>query len=329
MDRRAVLSVLLAAGSAASLLRAPWAGAQTRIAHVGIVQTWWPLTDPRPLAAFRTRLRELGWVEGQNIAFEERRTEGHNDRLPALMRELLARDVDVIVTYSTPGAVAARNATATIPVVVAFMGDPISIGLATSLAHPGGNVTGLSMGFSQGFSGKWLELAQEAVPQLTRVAVVLNPGHQFARPLRQEIEAIAPTRGIKTRYFEVRQVASLDRAFRQASEVAQAVLVLPESVTFQHRRTVAQLALRYRLPSVFSNQESVEAGGLMAYGVDFVVLFSRAADYVDKILKGAKLAELPIEQPTQYRLSINLKTARALGLKLPDSILLRADEVIR
>jgi len=245
------------------------------------------------------------------------------------MREVLDHDVDVLMTYGTPGAVAAKNATATVPIVAALMGDPVTTGLASSLASPGGNVTGLSGGFGQGFCGKWLELAQESVPKLSTVAVLTNPDHPLARPFRQEIEAIAPRLGLKTKFIEVREPAALDGAFQQARQSAQAVLVLPGSLTFQNRRAIAALALKYRLPSIYANQESVEAGRLIAYGVDFAVLFRRAADYVDKILDGAKPAELPIEEPTQFRLAINLKTARALGLTMPDSVLLRADEVVR
>jgi putative ABC transport system substrate-binding protein len=271
----------------------------------------------------------LGWIEGRNLVLEERWTEGRNERLPSLIREVLERDVDVLVTYSTPGAVAAKSATATVPIVVPVMGDPVATGRANSLASPGHNVTGLSLGVGQGFSGKWLELAQETVPKLKTVVVLTNPDHPLTRPFRQDIEAIAPTRGLKTKFIEVREPAALETVFQQARQSAQAVLVLPGSLTFQNRRVIAALAIKYRLPSIYANQESVEAGGLMAYGVDFAVVFRRAADYVDKILKGAKPAELPIEEPTQFRLAINLKTAKALGLTIPDSVLLRADEVVR
>jgi ABC-type uncharacterized transport system substrate-binding protein len=328
MNRRVVLFTILAAAAVRPLL-ALGVETQTRIVRIGVVHTWWPADNARPVTEFWKRLHELGWVEGRNLVVEERWTEGRNQRLPALMREVLGRDVDVLVTYSTPGAVAAKNATNTVPIVVALMGDPVATGLVSSLAHPGGNVTGLSGGFGQGFCGKWLELARETVPALSTVAVILNPDHPLARPFRREIEAIAPTRGMKVRFIEVRQASSLDRAFQQAHQAAQAVLVLPDSITFQNRHSIAALALKHRLPSVYANQESVEAGGLMAYGVDFTVLFRRAADYVDKILKGAKPADLPIEQPTHFRLAVNLKTARALGVMIPDSILLRADEVVR
>ena len=223
MTRRAALLFGFAAAAALGLLHAPPAEPQTKVARVGVVHVWWPLDDARAVAEFRKRLAELGWGEGRNLTIEERWTEGRNERLPSLMREVLARDVDVLMTYSTPGAVAAKNATTTVPIVVALMGDPVATGLANSLASPGGNVTGLSGGFGQGFCGKWLELAQETVPKSNTVAVLTNPDHPLAGPFRQEIEAIAPTRGLKPKFIEVRAPAALDGAFQQARQSAQAV----------------------------------------------------------------------------------------------------------
>jgi putative ABC transport system substrate-binding protein len=278
---------------------------------------------------FWERLRELGYIDGQNLVIEARWAEGRYDQLPALMAEVLERKVDVLVTYGTEAAVAAKNATSTIPIVVAAMGDPIRSGVAASLARPGGNLTGLSMGFAEGMAGKWLELLQEMVPRLSTVAVIANPDNPIARDLAKELEAIAPRRGLKLRLIEVREAGALDRAFEQAGRKAQAVLVLPDPMVAAHRGQVTALAAKYRLPTMYYLRDYVDAGGLMAYGPDLAVLYRRAADYVDKILKGAKPGDLPIEQPTKFELIVNLKTAKALGITIPESILLRADEVIR
>jgi putative ABC transport system substrate-binding protein len=297
--------------------------------RLGFVSPEAPSTTIRGISAFWDRLRELGWVEGQNLDIEQRWAEGRIDRLAALMNEVIERKVDVLVTYSTPGAVAAKNATSAVPIVVAVMGDPIGSGVATSVARPGGNLTGLSMEWGEGIAGKWVELLQEAVPRLSTVAVVANPDSPLARALMKELDAIAPTRGVKLQFFKVREPEALDSAFKGARRAAQAVLVLADPLTVHHKRQITALAAKYRLPAMYALLDFVDSGGLMAYGVDTTVLFRRAADYVDKILKGARPADLPIEQPTQFALAINLKTAKALGLTFPESILLRADEVIR
>jgi putative ABC transport system substrate-binding protein len=296
--------------------------------RVGFVHRALPSTATRGVPAFWERLHELGWVEGQNLVIEARWAEGRNDRLPALMGEVLERKVDVLVTYGTEAAVAAKHATSTVPIVVAAMGDPVRSGVAASLAHPGGNLTGLSMGFAEGMAGKWLELLQETVPRLSTLAVITNPS-PIARDLAKELESIAPRRNLKLRVIEVREPEALDRALAQAGRKAQAVLVLPDPAISAHRGQVTALAAKYRLPAMYYLRDYVDAGGLMAYGSDLAVLNRRAADYVDKILKGAKPGELPIEQPTKFELVVNLKTAKALGITIPDSILLQADEVIR
>lgn len=300
-----------------------------RVVRVAFVDTESPSTALRGTGAFWARLRELGWVEGQNLIIEQRWAEGRLDRLPALMAEVVGHNPDVIVTISTPGAIAAKNATGTIPIVVAVMGDPVGLGLAASLARPGGNLTGLSLEMTQDLSGKWLELLQETVPRLSTVAVISNTASPFVRKVTKDLEAIAPIRGVRLRFIEVKDAAALDGIFKQARREAQAVLVLPDPLTMHYRRQVAALAARYRLPAMYPFFEFVEVGGLMAYGVDNTVLYRRGADYVDKILRGAKPADLPIEQPIHWSLAINLKTARALRLTIPESILLRAGEIIR
>jgi len=279
--------------------------------------------------AFWARLRELGWVDGQNLAVESRFADGQIERFPALMAEVVKHKVDIIVTYTTPGAIAAKNATSTIPIVDLVMGDPVATGVAASLARPGGNLTGLSMGQSEGIEGKWLELLQEAVPRLSTVAVIANTDHAMSRVNLKRLEAIAPTRGLKLRILDVRGPEALDRAFEQARQSAQAVLVLADPNMISQQRRIVALAARHRLPDMHIERDFVDAGGLMAYAPDYLVMFRRGAEYVDKILRGAKAGDLPIEQPTKFELVVNLKAAKALGITIPESILLRADEVIR
>jgi putative ABC transport system substrate-binding protein len=299
-----------------------------RVVRVGFVNPASRSIGSRALTQFWERLRELGYVERQNLVIEARWAEGRYDRLPELMAEVIGRKVDVLVTYSTPAAAAAKNATSTIPIVVAGMGDPIGSRLVASLARPGGNLTGLSLGWAEGIAGKWLELLQETVPQLTTVAVIANPDNPLSRVQAKQLQAIAPTRGLKLWLTEVREPGALDRAFGQAGQQAQGVLVLPDPLIAALRGQLTALAARHRLPTIYGLRDFVDAGGLMSYGPDLRVQYRRAAEYVDKILKGALPADLPIEQPTQWTLVVNLKVARALGLTIPQSILLRADEVI-
>jgi putative ABC transport system substrate-binding protein len=286
-------------------------------------------TATRGIEQFWGRLRELGYIEGKNLRVEARWAEGRYDRLPALMREVLERDVDVLVTYSTPATIAAKNATSTTPIVGVVIGDPIRSGVVTSLARPGGNLTGFSVGFAEGVAGKWLELLQEAVPRLSTVAVIANPGTAIAHDLGNELKSIAPTRDLKLQFFEVHEAADLDRAFAEASRKAQAALLLPDPMMAAHRARITALAEKHRLPTMYYLLDYVYVGGLMAYAPDLAVQWRRAADYVDKILKGARAGDLPIEQPSQFELVVNLKAAQALRLTIPESILLRAGEVIR
>jgi len=296
---------------------------------VGFVHPQSPSTALQGISAFWDRLHELGYVEGQNLVIEARWAEGRFDRLPPLLAEVVARNVDVIVTFGTPAAIAAKKETSAIPIVGVSMGEPLRTGLATSLARPGANLTGLSVGWSDRMPGKWLELLQETVPRLGTVALIANPENPISRELVKELEAVAPTRNLKLVILEVRESKRLEQTFEQAGRKAQAVLLLPGVAVFANPELITALAAKHRLPAMYYLRDFVDAGGLIAYAPDMVVQWRRAADYVDKILKGAKPADLPIEQPTQYLLVVNLRTARALGLQLPESILLRADEVIR
>jgi len=297
-----------------------------RVVRVGFVSPFSPSADQRSADAFWQRLRELGWVEGQNLIIEARWAEARPDRLPALMTEVIGQQVDVLVTWSTPGATVAKKATSTVP-IVALMGEPVRTGLVESLSRPGGNMTGLSMGFSEGLASKWLELLQELVPRLSTIAVTMNPDISVHRDIAKELQAIAPMRRLKLKIIEVREPAGLDSAFEQARRHSQAVLVVPDPVI--DRARITSLAAKHRLPAMYGLRDFAYAGGLMAYAPDVPAMYRRAAEYVDKILKGAKPADLPIEQPRQYLLVVNLKTARALGLSIPESIMLQANEVIR
>ena len=245
------------------------------------------------------------------------------------MAELVGRKVDLLVTYGTPAAIAAKHATSTIPIVDAEMGDPIGTHIVSSLARPGGNLTGSSLGWSEELAGKWLELLQETVPSLSTVAVIANLDHAMNRDQAKRLETVAPTRGIKIEIIKLSGPDTFARAFDEARRKAQAVLVLADPNLTTHRQRIVALATGHRLPDMHVVREFVDVGGLMAYAPDFIVLFRRAADYVDKILRGTNPADLPIEQPTKFMLIVNLKTAKTLGLRIPESILVRADEVIK
>jgi len=279
--------------------------------------------------AFVRGLRDVGWVEGSNIVIEQRSAEGRTDRLPDLAADLVRAKVDVILTGSTPAAVAARNATATIPIVMGTSGDPVRLGLVASLARPGGNVTGLAYDESLQTVAKMLELLKETIPSARRVAVLSNPDNLAHLVATREVSSVARARGIQLQPLEARDARELDAAFAAMTrERPGAAMVITDAVFTRLRTELRDLAAKNRLPLVYGQRIYPEAGGLMSYGVDLRDSFRRAAAYVDKILKGARPAELPIEQPTKYELVINLKTAKALGLTIPQSVLLRTDQII-
>ena len=332
--RRTVLLALVRslAGLTASAFGSPLARAADPtqgVARLAFVGAGTPFTAPHGVAAFWGRLRELGWVKNQNLLVEERWAEGQFDRLPALMAEVVALKVDVIVTYNTPSAIAAKHATSTIPIVSALMADPIKSGLAASLAHPGENLTGFSMAWAEGVQGKYLELLHDTVPRLSTVAVILHPANPAQVDAVKYLKNIAPMRRLKVIAVEVTERESLESAFEQARKQAQAAILLPSPMLLANRQLVAALAVSQRLPVMYELRDFVDAGGLMAYTPDPNVMFRRAAEYADKILRGARPGDLPIEQPTQYELVVNLKAAKALGITIPESILLRANEVIK
>ena len=301
-----------------------------KIVRVGFVHPQSPATATRGVRVFWDHLHELGYVEDQNLVIETRWAEGRTERLPALIAEVLASKVDVLVTYATQTTVAAKNATNTVPIVGVAVGDPISIGLAASVARPGGNVTGFAGWWAgEGIASKWVELLQETVPRLSHIAVIVNPDTAIARDLKKELQAAAPAHGPKLHFIEAREPATLASAFEQAAKVGQAILVLPSIVYSGHRWQVTALASKRRLPTIYYMRDFVDAGGLMSYGSDVALTWRRAADYVDKIVNGAMAGDLPFQQPTKLELVVNLQSAKALGITIPESILLRADEVIR
>ena len=281
--------------------------------------------------AFRQGLRDLGYVDGRSVVIEYRDAEGKYDRLPARAAELVALKVDVIVAADTPAALAAKQATRTLPIVFIGAGDPVTIGLVTSLARPGGNVTGLSL-LAPELVGKRLELLKQAVPGVGRVAALWQPGfvgERTEKDMLKEVEVAARALGVRLQFVEVRGPADFDRAFSDMTRArADALTVLGSAMFANERRRVVDLAAKNRLPGVYGFREYVDAGGLMAYGPNVADLFQRAATYADKILKGAKPGDLPVEQPTKFELVLNLKTAKALGLTIPQSVLVRADQVI-
>ena len=279
--------------------------------------------------AFRQGLRDAGYAEGRDVVIEWRFASGDYARVPELVADLVQRKVDLIVVDSTVGAGAAKRATSTIPIVMATIADPVGSDLVASLAHPGGNVTGLSM-MTTDLSAKRLQLLKEAIPRLTRVAVLWNPDTPYHPKVVEEIKAVAPSLSIELSFVGARTSEEIGPAFSAVRRAhAQALYVIIDPHFFNHRRTLLALASKARLPVIYGERNFADAGALMSYGPNFGDMFRRAAGYVDKILTGAKPGDLPIEQPTELELVVNLKTAKALGITIPESILLRADEVIR
>jgi putative ABC transport system substrate-binding protein len=318
-----VLVVILAAHSALG------ATATAERARLGVVFTVSRSSTPSAYSRdFWERLRELGWTKGQNLLVEERWAEGRIDRMPQLIDEVLRLKVDVILTFTEAGAIAARKATQTTPIVVAFMGDPVGAGVVESLSRPGANLTGLSVQ-AEGSAGKCLELLKEVVPRLSRVAVLWNPDEPFYRRNLGRMQADAASLGLKASFVEIRTDRDLEPAFERARVQTQAVLVLSDPFTYTHQARIVSLAARARLPAASNRSEFAADGGLITYGVNVRAQYKRAAEYIDKILRGTKAGDIPIEQPTQFDLVINLKTAKALRLSIPEATLSRADQVIR
>ena len=300
-----------------------------KVPRIGFLSSLSPSETALWHQAFRQALRDLGWVEGKNISIEYRYSEGRDDRLYDLAADLVRLKVDIIVTALTPDTLAARNATREIPIVMATVGDPVGSGFVESLARPGSNVTGLT-NIAPELSGKHLELLKDTVPKLTRVAVLWNPEASISTLGWKESQLPARALGLQLYSMEISSADKFDKAFEDATRArVGAVAIGPNALVAANQKRIADLAAKGRLPSIYQLREFVNSGGLMAYGPDRSDLYRRAATYVDKILKGTKPADLPVERPMKFELVINLKTAKQIGLTIPQSVLYRADKVIK
>jgi putative ABC transport system substrate-binding protein len=316
----------LVGGAAATWPLTAYAQQSGRVWRIGLLETVSATTNAANLNALRQGLRDLGYVEGSEFIFEYRSAEGKGDRFADLAIELVRQKVDVSVTRGTPAVIAAKAATATIPVVMAAIGEPLLV--ITSLARPGGNVTGLSA-FVTDLQAKRVDLLKNTFPDLRRIAALLNMGNPNSLPQWKEIEAAANLLGLQSQLLDVRQLADFEVAFdKAAAQHAEAIIVGIDVLTQMNAALIATLALKHRMVTIYASREFVDAGGLIAYGVSYPSLYRRSAAYIDKIFKGARPGDLPVEQPTKFELVINLKTAKILGLTIPDKLLFTANEVI-
>jgi ABC-type uncharacterized transport system substrate-binding protein len=322
--RRDFISLL--GGAAAAWPLAARAQQTGKLPTIGFLGGTTPSAAGQGVAAFVQRLRELGWTESRNLAIEYRWAEGRSERFAEIAAEFVRLKVDVIVTAGPP-VFAAKQATSVIPIVFATVADPLDSGLVASLARPGGNVTGLSL-TSPELAGKRFELLREAIPGLRRLAIMANADYPSAARELDEVETAARPLGIETIALKIRQAADIAPAFEELKGRAEALYVVGESLTSTNQVRINSFALAVRLPTMHTNRGNLETGGLISYGSNFPSHYRRAGDFVDKILRGAKPADIPVEQPTKFDLVINLTTARALGLKIPEAFLLRADELI-
>jgi putative ABC transport system substrate-binding protein len=328
MKRGAVPSILVAVVLLAVAVIAE-AQKPARISRIGFLIAASASFYSTRVEAFRQRLRDLGYVEGKNILIEYRYAEGKLERLPDLAAEVVRLRVDVIVTGGSPAIFAAKNATATIPIVFGAAAEPVGSGLVSSLARPGGNITGLSV-MAPDLDSKRLEILKEAFPKIARMAFLWQPGVARGNPALTDMEAAAKALGVKLISLPVRSLDDFESAFARAKrEGAQALITTPSPLINTQRRQVLDFAAKNRLPAMYTTSEFVEAGGLMSYGPNEVDLWRRAADFVDKILKGTKPADIPVEQPTKFEFFVNLKTAKQIGLTIPQKVLERADKVIK
>jgi putative tryptophan/tyrosine transport system substrate-binding protein len=324
IKRRDFITLISAAAAWPITARAQQPG---KLPTIGLLGATTLSVESQRVAAFVQRLRELGWTEGRTIAIEDRWAEGRNERLAEIAAEFVRLKVDVIVTQGTASVLAAKQATSVIPIVFATAGDPVSTGLVASLAHPGGNVTGLSIQ-QPDTAGKRLDLLREVIPNLRRLAIMANVGNPAAVLEMGEVQGAARLLGVEALPFEIRRVQDIAPAFDALMGQAEALYVIAEALANTNRIRIITLALGARLPTIYGNREYVEAAGLISYGPNVPHQYRRAADYVDKILRGAKPGDIPIEQPTKFELVVNLITAKALGLTIPPGVLAIADKVI-
>jgi putative ABC transport system substrate-binding protein len=320
MRRREFIAALTSAATLPLVARAQQAG---RLPTIGFLGSTTPSQQSQLTAAFVQRLRELGWVEGRTVAIEYRWAEGHSERFAEFVR----LKVDIILTHNTPPVLAAKQATSVIPIVFVTAGDPVGTGIVAGLARPGGNVTGLSTQIPD-TAGKRIELLREVIPGLRRLAILGNPDDPYVAFEVREVQAAAHMIGLDVDLFEIRRAEDIATAFEGLKDRAEALYVLPSPVLFANRLRINTLALGARLPTMHITREYVEASGLISYGPNWMNQWRRAADLVDKILRGTKPADIPVEQPTKFDLIINVTTAKALGLEIPPTLLALADEVI-
>jgi len=325
MQRREFIT--LVGGAAAALPIATRAEQPARLPTVGFLGSATPSAAPEGAAAFVQRLSELRWVVGSTVAFEYRWAEGRNDRFAEFAAEFVRLKVDAIVTSGTPSVLALMQATSSIPIVFVAVGDPVANGLVKSLARPGGNVTGLS-NQTRDLAGKRVEILREVIPGLRRLAILANVGNDAVVLEMRDAQAAARTLGYEVATLEIRRSDDIAPAFETLRDRADAIYIVIDALVVINRVSINTLALNARLPTMHAFRDSVEAGGLISYGPNFPELWRRSAEYIDKILRGAKPADIPVEQPTKFDLVINLKTAKALGLSVPPALLARADGVI-
>lgn len=324
MQRRQFITLL--GGAAVAWPHTTRAQQPGKVYRIGVLETTPANLNAANMDALRQGLRVLGYVEGRNLVIEYRSADGRGERFPGLATDLLNSKIDVIVTRGTPAVLAAKNATGTVPVVMAAMGEPLMV--VSSLAHPGANVTGLS-GYSTDLEAKRFELLKEIVPGAARIAGLYNMGNPVVPPQWHELQRTAQSMGVQSQLLDVRKSEDIAPAFDAASrEHTDGLMVGVDALTQTNRKLIAELAQKHRIPTIYVSREYIEAGGLIAYGPNYPDLYRRAAAYVDKLLKGEKPGDLPIEQPTKFDLVINLKAAKVLGLTLPPTLLARADEVI-
>jgi putative tryptophan/tyrosine transport system substrate-binding protein len=319
--------ITLLGGAAAAWPLAARAQQPAKLPTIGFLGQSTPVVESERLDAFLKRLRELGWIEGRTVAIEYAWGQGSSERFAEIAADFVRLKVDVIVTSGTANVIAAKQATSVIPIVFAVAGDPIANNLVASLARPGGNVTGLST-VATDLAGKRLELLRMAVPGFRRLATIGNVGNSLAVLEMKEVQAAAARFGLKAAALEIRRAEDIAPAFEALKGGADGLYVVADPLVNTHRARIHTLAMGARLPAIYNAKEHVEAGGLMSYGPNFRELYRRAAEFVDKILRGAKPADIPVEQPTKFDLVVNLTTAKALGLDVPPTLLARADEVI-
>jgi putative ABC transport system substrate-binding protein len=324
-NRRGFITLL--GGAAVAWPLAARAQQPGKLPTIGVLGGATPSAESQRVSALVRRLSELGWIEGRTVAIEYRWAEGQSARLAEMAAELIQLRVDVVLATGTAPALAAKQRTSVIPIVFPFAGDPIGTGLVASLARPGGNVTGLSNQATD-LAAKRIELLREIVPHLRRLAVLANVGYPAAALEMDEVQAAARTLGLEVVAFEVRGAKDIAPSFEALKGQAEALFLVGDPLMTANRNRINTLALAARLPTIYVQREYVDAGGLISYGANFPDLFRRAAELVDKILRGAKPGDIPVEQPTKFELVINLTTAKALGLEVPPTLLARADEVI-